>query len=923
MKRLSRFFLLAACAVLIFGMTSPPARAQECGIIPENFRIESFSHPQGLDVRKPHFSWELVAADRIIGLFDPNIRWQKQTAYQIEVIHAPSGEYVWDSGWVESDQMQHIEYEGKPLVPDAFYFCVLHVKDENGVESLHQRAILRTGLFDQSDWTAKWIGSDEIFDYKIGMQKGDCNVNDPWLRKTFELKEQPRNATMYVASVGYHEVYINGKHINDQNILAPAATDHTKRARYIAYDLSERLQPGKNTIAIWLGASWSIFPGYITEDLPRTPIVCAQADIYAEWGDEKPLMRIETDETWKTHPSPNKLLGTWDFRNMGGDLWDDNRDVPDWNTVDFDDSGWKNATVYHPKLKLSAQKVEKNRCFDEIRPVAVEKRGDGVYRFDMGVNFAGWTELKLTGEPGQRIDILFSERVQDEMTFGNRSAYILGPSGEGTFRNRFNYSSGRWITVRGLKKEPALDDVRGWMVRTDFDRAGTFECSDPLQNWIYDRVCWTFENLALGGMIVDCPQRERMGYGGDAHATAETAMFNYRMAAFYAKWLEDWRDVQGTEPMVGDMNNPDYARKAETSGRVFGNGVQPHTAPTYWGGGGPGWGGICVILPWLLYQHEGDVRVLEDNFDMIGKWLDFLDSHVENDLLVRFGGQWDFLGDWLWPNATAEGMNNDSDQTICLNNCYRVYNLKTAANIARTIGKIDAAEKWEKQAEASSKAIHAKYFNADDNSYADRSMACLAAALLGDVMPSELRDKVMQRLEHEILVVRKGHIHVGITAGAMLFKVLRDADRHDLIYAMTSQTDYPGWGHMRENDATTIWEMWEKDLPGHSLLHSSYLYPGAWYIDGVLGIKRDPDCPGFQHFIVKPPYPGTTGLTWAKGTYHSPVGLIASAWKIENGVMTLDVTVPPNTSATVYVPAKDGKFKTVEAAAGNHRFTAE
>src|SRR5690606_19115853 len=150
-----------------------------------------------------------------------------------------------------------------------------------------------------------------------------------------------------------------------------------------------------------------------------------------------------------------------------------------------------------------------------------------------------------------------------------------------------------------------------------------------------------------GGYIVDCPQRERMGYGGDAHATSETGMFNYQLGAFYTKWMEDWRDVQGTESMVGDTLDDNHARKAVGSGRLLHNGVLPHTAPTYWGGGRPAWGGIVVSLPWLMYQHYGDKRVLEENFSLMEGWLSFLETHRKRNLLRRYGGKWDFLGDWL------------------------------------------------------------------------------------------------------------------------------------------------------------------------------------------------------------------------------------------------------------------------------------
>lgn len=872
---------------------------KQSAILPVELTCEYLENPTGLDVAGPRFNWKLKTLDSLAF-------GQRQTAYKIlvgsSIKHLQQGRSdIWNSGWVTFDAMQLIPYKGKSLLDDTDYYWKVCVKDEKGLVSDFSRvAHFSTGLINENNRTAKWIGTHEVYN----PEEGDNKMYDPWFRKSFHLQKAPGRAVMFIASVGYHEVYVNGQKIGN-HVLAPAVTDHSKRARYIAYDIGPALHKGENVIAIWLGVSWSIFAAYDVGKNARTPMVMAQADIRDK--DNRKMVRIVTDKTWKTHPSPNKLTGNWSFRNFGGEIWDANKEIPNWNTTSLDDEAWDAATVYSPDLKLSAQQVETNTLFDEIHPVKIEKRNNYTFRIDMGVNFAGWTQIKVKGRPGDTIQFLFSERSQDAMTFGLKNLFVVGPTGEGVFHNRFNYSSGRWITITGLKIAPELTDVKGWMVRTNYKNATSFECSDSLQNWIYNTVRWTFENLSLGGYVVDCPQRERCGYGGDAHATTETGMLNYQLGALYTKWMQDWRDVQGTESMVGDMNNPSWARQQVGSGRQLGGGVLPHTAPTYWGGGGPAWGGIVVTLPWFVYQYQGDTRVLEDNFHLIHDWLGFLDSHTENNLLQRFGGQWDFLGDWLWPNATAQGMNNNSDETLFFNNCYRIYNLKTAAKIARVIGRTDDAGKWENQAAVSGRVLHQKYYHDDDHNYSDNSMRSLAAALYADIMPVEVRPLVLEQLAKEILVNQKGHIDVGITGGAMLFKVLRDEGRDDLIYSMTSQTNYPGWGFMRDNDATTIWEMWEKDLPGHSLLHSSFLYPGAWYIDGVAGIRKDEHFPGYRKFNLRIPKLSGQQLSFAKAEFNSPAGLIKSYWKKSDGSTIFIVTVPPNCSATVFFPDEPGK----------------
>lgn len=889
-----RFVLLTGCLIFFFfyvqGRGSIKVRQVQC---------EYLTNPLGLDEVKPRFGWTLDATDS-------NAHGQRQTAYRLliassrKLLDKNVGD-IWNPGWVSSAEMQHIEYEGKLLQSDRMYYWKVCVKDEQGTASAWSTpSYWSTGLLQSSDWKAQWIGSDVLF----RPAAADCNIADPWFRKTFDLRVKPGKAMLFVASVGFHEVYVNGRRIGKE-LLAPAVTDYAKRARYVTYDIAGALKPGRNVIAFWLGSSWSVFGPYRSANRPNTPIVLAQVSVYREKdpvSGSRPIDIITTDSSWKEHPSASRLLGVWHYNQMGGELWDAGKENINWNTLSCIETDWKAAVVYHPKLVLSAQKVEGNRLFEEIHPLQITARKDGAYRVDMGVNFAGWTAIKVSGSPGDTIRFQYSEREQEEMTFGLHSMYIVGKSGEGTFRNRFNYSSCRWITIKGVKKKPVLSDIQGWLVRTAYEPAAVFECSDTLQNWIYDRVRWTFENLSLGGYVVDCPQRERLGYGGDAHATCETGLFNFQMGAFYNKWMEDWRDVKGTEIVVGNMYDTSFAHKGVMGGRYLDPGVLPNTAPTYEGGGGPAWGGIVVTLPWTFYQHYGDKRILEENFELIRDWLSFLDTHTRNNLLQRYGGSWDFLGDWLWPNATAEGMNNNKPQTMCLNNCYRVYNLRTAAKIARVLGKTTDAEQWEHQAEVYSDAINARFYNSADHSYADSSMANLAAALLAGVPPAALRKEVMQRLEKDILVIHKGHIHVGITAGALLFKLLREEGRDDLIYAMTSQTGYPGWGYMKAQGATTIWEAWEKDLPGKSLLHSSYLYPGAWYIDGVAGLRRDPVQPGFRSFIIRPPLLSSSQISWARATFESPAGYIKTAWKKEGGTLIQEITVPPNCTASVQLP---------------------
>jgi alpha-L-rhamnosidase len=835
-----------------------------------HLQCEYLSEPLGLDVLQPRLSWQLEATrDRARG--------QRQTAYQVLVAtteRALRGEQadLWDSGWVSSSDSVNIVYRGKPLPSGQDCYWKVRVRDErDAVSSWSKSAHWSMGLLQETDWKAKWIGTDQVFVKGQGWPPPDNTVPDPWFRKTFDLPKVPARAMLYVAAIGYHEIFVNGKRVGDM-VLQPAATDHRHRARYVTYDITRHLKPGRNALGLWLGVSWSIFPHYRTDDKPASPIVLAQADIQVE-----PNVRIQvvTDETWKTHPSPNTLLGIWDFMHYGGEWYDARREVPDWSEASADETAWKPVSLFKPKLAISAEKTEPNRLVREIRPVAIQEPTNGVYRVDMGVNFAGWFELQVTGQPGDRIDLQFSERESEPMTHRLHSTFIVRPSGKGTFRNRFNYGVGRWVQIQGLKQKPSLNQMRGWLVRTDYARAGHFECDQPLLNRIYDTALWTFENLSLGAYVVDCPQRERMGYGGDAHATTRMALDNYRLGAFYTKWIEDWRDVQGAD------------------------GNLPYTSPTYWGGGGPGWSGYCITLPWEMYRHYGDVRILQENFPMMQRWLAFLETKSRDNMLVRWGGEWDFLGDWLWPGA--EGVNGDTRETLFFNNCYWIFNLQTAARIAEAIGAKDQAAQYRQRADTVRSAVHQTFFQAADHSYVNGFPAYLAIALLVDLPPADLRAGVWKRLEQEILVNRKGHIHAGITGGAFLFKLLLEHERHDLIYPMVSQETYPGWGDMLRRGATTFYEDWEAKL---SYLHSSYLYVGTWFTEGLGGILQ-PQQNGFRQFVLSPWIDPRLGPRQVKSHYDSLYGRIRSEWSVQGRNVHLRITVPPNTEALLQVKQLD------------------
>lgn len=844
------------------------ASVEIAGLQPYDLQCEYLRNPLGLDVLQPRLSWKLGTTSLTRGM--------KQSACQIlvsssqDLLDKDKGD-LWNSGTIQSSESVNITYAGAPLSTGQTCYWKVRFQNEQGTwSSWSVSALWRMGLF-TDNWKAKWIGSAEMEAQSVGGKRVDNKMQDPWMRKTFTLTDIPQDAIMYVASIGYHELYVNGQKVGDA-VLSPSVTDHKSRARYMTYDIAGYLKSGKNVIALWLGTSWAVFPAYQREDKPATPMALAQAEISLSSGKK---LQIISDETWKVHASPSMLTGYWEAHHFAGEFYDAALEVDGWNEADFNDSGWASAKVYHPAIQVSADRTEPNRLVEEIKPLSIQEVKPGVYRVDMGTNYAGWFEMQLDGLPGDSILFQFSEREKDVCSYGIQSTYKVGLKRKGVFCNRFNYMTGRWVQISGLRQKPTLEQIRGWMIRPDYRRTGDFECDIPLLNNIYRTTLWTFENLSLGNYVVDCPHRERCGYGGDALATTRMAMGNYQMGAFYNKWMEDWRDVQDEEGNV------------------------PYTAPTRIGGGGPSWSGFCITLPWEFYRQYGDVRILSESFPTIQRWLDFVETKSENDMLARWGGKWSFLGDWLWPNVWPERSAlekqgkalGDTRETLFFNNCHWIYSLETAAQIADVLGNETAATNYRKRASQVRKAVHSTFFNSKDNSYVNGFPSYLAIAIMVDLPPKSLKAKVWKRLEQEILVNRKGHIWGGITAGSFLMHTLLDNHRNDLIFEMATKEDFPGWGNMLKLGSGTLFEDWE--CRG-SALHSSYLYIGSWFIEALGGIQR-PEV-GYKQFVIEP-WIKKEGPKQVRSHYNSLYGDIVSNWRVESGLLNIEIVVPANTTA--------------------------
>jgi alpha-L-rhamnosidase len=826
-----------------------------------NLRCEFMDHPLGLENSRPGLSWEIHT----------DHRQTIQAAYQLLVASSPElleeeSADMWSPGLVASGQSVQVTYQGRSLASASRYYWKVRIRDRHGVYSpWSEVSYFETGLLSAGDWLAEWI-------HAPAMGKGAC----PWFRKSFELRSLPGRATAFVGSAGFHELYVNGRKVSDA-VLTPSVSDLRKRARYLTYDITDFLHPGKNAIAIWLAPGWTQFREFNPPaDLGQEGEPLCIAQVHFDGAPE-----ILSDNTWRCAPSHTWHLGKWQNGDFGGDSVNENLAVKDWNGADFDDGKWAFAETLDPGLALSSDYIEPNRMVNRVPARSITKIAPGKYQVAMAKLFTGWIEVKVAGQQGTSVSIMASAHPDKEVEFNQRNVYVIGPAGQGTFRNRFSYHEIGYVTLSGLDHEPGTGDVVGYQVSNDRAPVGSFDCSDTLLRQIYDITLYNYDNLSTGGMSVDCPHRERLGYGGDGHGSLEIALDARASHPFFSKWAQDWIDIQ------------------DDNGRIN------HTAPTLGGGGGPAWSGFILTMPWEVYESYGDRGILERVFPSAVRWLEYLARQVRKDGLLGppspghwkyvQGNRWLFLGDWATPHGSEE---SDTPEASLFNNCYYVHVLKLAAKMAVILGKEEKAGSFIEQAERISRAINEKFFDPVTNTYLDTRQTHCIMPMMAGVVPEDHMQEVMANLEREVLVNRDGHFDTGIHGTFYLVKYLTERGRSDLIHVLASQTTFPSYGFFIRQGYVTWPEYWHEC---NSLMHGCLNGIGGWFQRGLAGIR--PATPGYGQVLIKPAF--LDGLEWVSAYHDSPYGRVSCSWKKLEGHLEVKIRVPANATATVHIPAED------------------
>lgn len=838
-----------------------------CGDFGEKIRVydlrcEHIVNPLGIDVETPRFSWKIS---------DPSgDRGQHQTAYHILVASSPEKlkrdeADIWDSKTVVSGSSHLIPFSGNKLVSGMdCYWKVMIYDHKNKASGWSDIARFSMGLLNRSDWKGLWIKHPDA-----------SPERHTWFRQRLHIDGRVSSAFVHIASTGYHELYINGKKV-DERLLAPALARLDRRVLYVTYDIAPLLTKGDNLVALWYGPGWSRYNFF-------APSV-DQAFLLQLNGKTKngKMFSLHSGETWKCAESYSRNSGGFQFLDMGGEEVDGRLYSGDWNTLAFDDSHWINPVQVTPLRNggepvLSAQMTDITRIIETVPAKRLTDTIPGMWRVDMGKNFTGFIEAGFDGlRKGDTVTIKTSDRHDVIDEYGQVSYYIArGEDGE-TFRNRFNFSAGRYLHFTGLNSPPKLSAVKGYAISSAAERTGYFECSDSLYNRIFDIDRWTYEICTLEGFTVDCPHRERLGYGSEGayQTTWGLGLPCFASGAFYIKNVRDWSDVQTS------------------------NGWIHNTAPQInqmWGG--PLYGNANMNIAWEHYLAHGDKKILEQAFGTGKRWLEFLHTQVRDGMLVSYDDHGYFIGDWLGPGHRTEFGN--TVQALFFNNCAYAMTLDLFCRIADLLGREGETPVYRERLAVLRAKVHETYWNPAVNSYLNGDQVRTSFALYAGIFPDSLRPAALKHLEEDMTGAHP-YFDIGSSSRYPYFKTLFAYPQfHEIIADILAKTSSPGYGYILSRGETAWTEVWEANEPAR--IHTSFTGISAWFIKGLAGIEPSLEGPGYRMFTIRPN--AVTRLSYAKAAVESPYGLIESGWRKTKSGVVYEISVPAGSEARVYLPA--------------------
>ena len=843
------------CIVCLLPLTVAEAQ-------PYELTCEQLDNPLGINTTLPHFSWKNRNIDR-------------QTAYQLQV-GTDSARLVrgkadrWDTGRITSDRQLMVGYNGQPLSPRDFCYWRVRVFDADGQPSAWSPVAHFSIGLDETTLQGSYL----MLSASAGCQEA------PLFRKQVTLKRK-QHTLVHINSLGYHELYVNGRRIGRQ-VLAPAMTQLDKRSAIVTYDITPALRNGKNDIVIALGQGW-YKPVYFHSQHPG-PVVKAEIDVCSKDGW---TVAAATDATWTATPSGYSGIGSWRPLQFGGERLEARRHPRDMTAVALNALEWTPAEVVSVNVaKATPQMFAGNHIAETLHPKSITRQADGQWFVDFGRGLSGWFAMRFHSlKEGQKVEMRYADNIEDGKPndYNEHDEYIAcGRDGE-RFCNRFHSHAFQYVIISGLDEAPQASDIDAMLITATEKPRTAFRCSDDDLNAIHDMLQYTMRCLTFSGYMVDCAHLERMGYGGDGNSSTRSLQTMFDVAPTYYNWLQAWDDVQDDD------------------------GSLPHVAPAgIQCGGGPYWCAFVVKAPWRTYQAYGDQRPLTEHYGAMKKWLGYVRQYSPEGLLQPWPdthNRYWYLGDWLAP----KGIDVQDERSVTfVNNAYICECLGNMVDMVRLLRHTGDAERFAKWKTTLRQRLVNDFWHPADSTFASGSPLDMAIAVQSGVATGNVAKAVSEKLVQLSRTKYNSHIAVGLVGVPVFTEWVTQNRQTELMYDILKQPDYPGYLHMIKSGSATTWESWDHR---RSSIHNCYNGAATWFYEALGGIIATE--PGYRHVTIDPQY--ARRLSWVEVSKETPYGTIHVKWQRTADGITLDVTLPPGITADVM-------GKTIES--GEHHFSS-
>lgn len=885
--------------------------------LPVDLRCGFRENPVGMDVKDPVLSWTIQT--------NPELRGVKQTAYQILVASTPEllrqdqGD-LWNSGKVRSDKMGQIRYSGKSLVSSMSCFWKVRIWDEGGRPSdWSSDAYWISGILNENDLKAQWIsaaGAEKFahvyksarsdFNLRRDLQEMRANSVDPsdpnyasmLLRKEFSVEKKLVRAVMHVCGLGHYELTINGRKVGDQ-ILAPGWSDYRKTVLYDSYELTSQITEGLNVVGLFLSnGMYNIQPDSVryVKFLNSNGPLKAKAQLQLEYSDGS-VKQLITDASWQVSPGPVTYMN-----EFGGEDFDERLYPEGWDKTGFRaDSRWTLAIVLQETgahLKGLSCAAPPIKVIETLTPIKINKIHPRLWIYDLGQNASVMPSIRVYGTRGSSVRIIPAELLKSDGTVDRASAtqdgirpawwqYTLASKEAVTWFPKFFYQGCRYLQVElspasGDTVLPVVEELTGKVVHSSATPIGTFQCSNDLFNQIYDLVRWA-QRSNMMSVMTDCPAREKMGWLEQYHLNGPSLRYNFDLLNLFGKSMNDMSDGQFEDGFIPNIAPELFHAGAEIRNNGFRN--------------SPEWGSSFILVPWQQYLFSGDVSLIRTYYDRMKRYLGFLDGMAKDNIL-NVG-----LGDW-YDIGPKPAWGSQLTPVAFTATVIYFYDYQVMAQMAALLDKADDVQQFTRKSVEIRKAFNAKFFDPEKGIYSTGSNTTQAMPLFFGLAEPQNRKRLADTLVADIRG-RGNAFNSGEVGYRFLLKALAMEGHSDLIYDMNNQSEKPGYGYQIKKGATSLTEKWDAGVGSFgSQNHFMSGQINEWFFNDLVGIGVDAEGAGFRKTIIHPMIVGD--LSWVKGSYHSVSGLISTSWKKVDGMFTLDVSIPANTAATVYIPATNG-----------------